>query len=101
MVKGHLDLLLLGVLRQGPQHGYAVITALRESSAGDFDLPEGTVYPALHKLEGAGLVSSDWSTADGRKRRVYQLTPAGRAALAERTSEWRRFVRGVEAVMGT
>jgi len=101
MVKGHLDLLLLGVLRQGPQHGYAVIAALREGSAGDFDLPEGTVYPALHKLEGAGLVSSDWSTADGRKRRVYQLTPAGHAALAERRSEWRRFVRGVEAVMGT
>ena len=101
MVKGHLDLLLLGVLRQGPQHGYAVITALREGSAGDFDLPEGTVYPALHKLEGAGLVSSDSSTADGRKRRVYQLTPAGHAALAERRSEWRRFVRGVEAVMGT
>lgn len=100
MGKGHLDLLLLGVLRRGPLHGYAVITALRDDSAGDFDLPEGTVYPALHKLERAGLVASDWSTADGRKRRVYELTPAGHAALAERTSEWRRFVRGVEAVMG-
>src|SRR4051794_5552909 len=101
MVKGHLDLLLLGVLRRGPRHGYAVITALRDDSEGDFDLPEGTVYPALHKLERAGLVASDWSTADGRKRRVYELTPAGRVALAERTSEWRRFVRGVEAVTGT
>lgn len=100
MVKGHLELLLLGVLRRGPQHGYAVIAALRDDSAGDFDLPEGTVYPALHKLERAGLVASDWSTADGRKRRVYQLTPAGRAALAERTHEWRRFVRSVEAVTG-
>lgn len=101
MGKGHLDLLLLGVLRRGPLHGYAVIAALRDGSEGDFDLPEGTVYPALHKLERAGLVASDWSTADGRKRRVYELTPAGHAALAERTSEWRRFVRGVEAVMGT
>ncbi|MGI8984641.1 MAG: PadR family transcriptional regulator [Acidimicrobiales bacterium] len=100
MVKGHLELLLLGVLRRGPQHGYAIITDLREGSHGDFDLPEGTVSPALHKLERTGMVASDWSTVDGRKRRVYQLTPAGRAALAERRREWRRFVSGVEAVMG-
>ena len=100
MVKGHLDLLLLGVLQRGPQHGYAIITALREGSGGDFDLPEGTIYPALHKLESSGLISSDWSMADGRKRRVYELTAAGQAALAERRREWRRFVRRVDAVMG-
>jgi PadR family transcriptional regulator PadR len=101
MAKGHLDLLLLGVLRHGPQHGYAVITSLRETSGGEFDLPEGTVYPALHKLEKQGLVSSDWSTADGRKRRVYELTAAGRTALAEKRSEWRRFANGLNAVTGT
>lgn len=100
MVKGHLDLLLLGVLRRGPQHGYAIITSLRQESDGEFDLPEGTVYPALHKLERGGLVSSDWSTADGRKRRVYKLTAAGHPALAEKRVEWRRFVRGVETVTG-
>lgn len=54
MVKGHLDLLLLAVLRRGPQHGYAVIAGLGELSDGAFDLPEGTVYPALHKLEVDG-----------------------------------------------
>ncbi|MBV9951588.1 MAG: PadR family transcriptional regulator, partial [Acidimicrobiia bacterium] len=60
-----------------------------------------TVYPALHKLEAAGLVASDWSTIDGRKRRVYALTDNGRAALTAQRREWRSFVRGVEAVLAT
>jgi DNA-binding PadR family transcriptional regulator len=99
-LKGHLDLLLLAVLQGAPRHGYAVITALRERSDGAFDLPEGTVYPALHRLEQDGLVSSTWSTEDGRKRRVYRLTAAGATALAERTATWRQFVTGVSAVVG-
>jgi PadR family transcriptional regulator PadR len=99
MVRGHLELLLLGVLRRGPQHGYAAITGLRELSGGEFDLPEGTVYPALHKLEAGGLVRSTWSTIDGRKRRVYELTAEGRAALAVQRRQWTSFARGVEAVL--
>src|SRR4051812_25433711 len=99
MVKGHLDLLLLGILRRGPQHGYAVITALRDHSDGAFDLPEGTVYPALHKLERAGLVASEWSTTDGRKRRVYALTADGRTALAHEKRAWRRFATGMDAIV--
>ena len=63
-LKGHLDLLLLAVLAGGRAHGYTVISALRQRSEGTFDLPEGTVYPALHRLEDAGLLSSSW--ADGR-----------------------------------
>ena len=65
-VKGSLDLLLLGVLRHGPAHGYAIIAALRERSAGEFDLAEGTIYPALHRLERSGLVSSSVELAQGR-----------------------------------
>jgi len=99
MLKGHLDLLLLGLLRRGPQHGYAVITGLAELSGGHIDLPEGTVCPALHKLEAGGLVASEWSTSDGRKRRVYALTGDGRAALAARQEKWSLFSRGVEAVL--
>jgi PadR family transcriptional regulator PadR len=101
MVKGHLDLLLLSVLRRGPQHGYALITSLAERSGGTFGLPEGTVYPALHKLESAGLVASEWSTIDGRKRRVYVITDQGRTALTAQRREWRLFVRGMEAVLAT
>jgi PadR family transcriptional regulator PadR len=99
MPSGQLDLLLLGVLRRGPQHGYAVIAALRDGSDGHFDLPEGTVYPALHKLEREGLVSSAWSVIDGRKRRVYELTPSGGAALARKRKEWTVFTRAVDAVL--
>lgn len=99
-LKGHLDLLLLSVLGAGPAHGYAIIAALRARSEGTFDLPEGTVYPALHRLAGAGLLASDWSDADGRKRRVYALTAKGEAALAAQRAEWKRFAGGVQSVLG-
>ena len=99
-LKGHLDLLLLSVLAAGPAHGYAIIAALREHSEGTFDLPEGTIYPALHRLESAGLLSSSWAPSDGRRRRVYALTDEGAAALSAEQTEWQRFARGVRAVVG-
>jgi len=99
-LKGHLDLLLLAVLEKGPAHGYVIIDMLRERSAGTFDLPEGTVYPALHRLEADGLLSSQWSENAGRRRRVYQLTQAGRLALAARQEEWNRFARAVYSTVG-
>jgi DNA-binding PadR family transcriptional regulator len=100
-LRGHLDLLLLGTLhRMGPAHGYALITALRERSNGTFDLPEGTVYPALHRLERDGLVSSEWDAGASRRRRVYQLTTDGVAALAAKRREWRAFAQGVQAIVG-
>lgn len=99
-LKGNLDLLLLSVLTAGPGHGYAIISALRDRSSGAFDLPEGTVYPALHRLEDAGLLASSWADANGRRRRVYGLTDEGAAALAAEQAEWRRFAVGVQAVVG-
>ena len=99
-LKGNLDLLLLSILSAGPAHGYAIIASLRERSDGTFDLPEGTIYPALHRLEDAGLLGSDWADAEGRKRRVYALTDKGVAALAAERTEWRRFTAGVQAVLG-
>jgi DNA-binding PadR family transcriptional regulator len=95
-----LDLLLLSVLARGPAHGYAVISALRAGSDGTFDLPEGSVYPALHRLERDGLLASRWSQADGgRRRRCYEITAAGAAALAAKRAEWRTFARGMQAVL--
>ncbi len=99
-LKGHLDLLLLSVLAAGPGHGYAIISALRDRSEGTFDLPEGTVYPALHRLEDAGLLASSWADVNGRRRRSYGLTDKGAAALAAERTEWRRFAVGVQAVVG-
>jgi PadR family transcriptional regulator PadR len=100
-LRGHLDLLLLATLqRTGPVHGYALITALRERSDGTFDLPEGTVYPALHRLERDGSVLSSWDTSAPRKRRIYTLTPVGEQSLATKQSRWRTFLRGMQAVVG-
>jgi len=98
-LKGHLDPLLLAVLSRGPLHGYAVIEELDRRSDGELALPEGTVYPALHRLEAAGLLTSTWSTAEGRRRRIYDLTRRGRRELGARRGEWRAFVGAVEAVM--
>jgi PadR family transcriptional regulator PadR len=98
-LKGHLDLLLLATFGDGPLHGYAVCDELGRRSGGAFQLPEGTVYPALHRLEAAGLLASDWSADSGRRRRVYRLTGRGRAALTTRHDEWRRFAGAVTEVV--
>ncbi|HZU75657.1 MAG TPA: helix-turn-helix transcriptional regulator [Dehalococcoidia bacterium] len=98
-LKGHLDLLLLAVLAGGPAHGYAIITALKDRSSGVFDLPEGTIYPALHRLERAGLLDSHWALAAGRSRRIYELSPAGREALRTQRDDWQRFARAIHAVV--
>lgn len=98
-LKGHLDALILAVLRDGPAHGYAVIEELKRRSDGAFALAEGTVYPVLHRLEADGVLSSSWSTAAGRRRRVYRLTRRGRTLAGERRDEWRAFARAVEAVL--
>src|SRR2546428_10580532 len=92
-LKGHLDLLLLAAVQARPTHGYAIAETLRARSDGAFDLPEGTLYPALHRLERAGLLSSRWLEVNGRRRRVYQLTRAGHRALANRHGEWPDFAR--------
>ena len=97
LLKGSLELLLLSVLADAPRHGYAVIEELRRR--GGFELPEGTVYPALHRLEAAGLADSRWSSSSGRRRRVYSLTRRGRRELARRRDEWRAFTGAVEAVV--
>jgi DNA-binding PadR family transcriptional regulator len=101
MLKGHLDAIVLAALEAGPAHGYAIIEAIRNRSTSTFDLPEGTVYPALHRLEQAGLLSSAWTTPPGgRRRRVYSLTKAGSAALAQRRKVWGRFSRAVDTLLG-
>lgn len=98
-VKGSLDLLLMGVLRRGPAHGYAIIAALRQRSDGEFDLPEGTIYPALHRLERAGLIASSVEVAQGRRRRTYTLTARGRTEFAGQRREWRGFAAHMQAVL--
>jgi PadR family transcriptional regulator, regulatory protein PadR len=98
-LRGHLDGLILAVLEEEPQHGYAVMEVLQARSGGALDLPTGTLYPALRRLERAGYVGSEWSTVGGRKRRTYRLTAAGRHALAAERSEWRDFASVIDGVL--
>ena len=98
-LKGHLDAMLLASLEDGPRHGYAVIEALRQSTSGRLDLPTGTIYPALRRLEQAGLIAGSWSIVGGRRRREYRLTAAGSRALTGRRADWREFSAMVSAAL--
>ena len=101
MLKGHLDMIVLAALSAGPAHGYAVIEEIRRRSAGAFDLPEGTIYPVLHRLQQAGLLASHWVTADsGRRRRVYALTKRGERALAKQRAVWDQFSGAIGGLLG-
>src|SRR5262252_3643775 len=97
-LKGHLDLLLLSIVGKTPGHGYAIADALRARSDSAIDLAEGTLYPALHRLEHAGLISGQWSEVNGRRRRIYQLTAKGQRSLTQKHREWDLFARAVYAV---
>jgi PadR family transcriptional regulator, regulatory protein PadR len=98
-LKGHLDTLLLAAVSREPGHGYGILERVRELSGGAFDLPEGTIYPALHRLSRAGLLTSRDETVSGRRRRVYRLTRRGEEALRGRRAEWQRFAVGMNRAL--
>jgi DNA-binding PadR family transcriptional regulator len=98
-LRGHLDAMVLAAVEHEPLHGYAIMEALRQRSGGAVDPPTGTLYPALRRMERAGYVRSAWSTVNGRKRRTYDLTGAGRRALADERSEWQTFAAVMEGVL--
>ena len=101
IVRGHLDALLLATLEEGPLHGYGIIEALQARSGGVLDLPTGSVYPALRRLERARYLSGRWDIVGGRRRRTYQLTRAGRQALARERTDWSRFTTAIGGVLGS
>ncbi len=98
-LRGHLDALLLATLDGRDLHGYAIIEALQKRSGGALDLPTGTVYPALRRLERAGFVQSSWNTVGGRQRRTYRLTQAGVRELQVQRRAWREFTLAIEGVL--
>lgn len=100
-LKGHMELILLASLQSGPAYGYALIQQLRERTSGELDLTEGTVYPALHRLEEAGLLQSRVVTVQSRRRRVYSLTEAGEQELRRLRREWAQFVTGIQNLLET
>ena len=98
-LKGHLDTLLLASLEGGPRHGYAVREALRQRGGDRFDLPTGTIYPALRRLEAAGLITGAWAEEGARRRRIYQLTPAGRRRLARDRASWADWAAAITTML--
>jgi DNA-binding PadR family transcriptional regulator len=100
LIRGHLDGLLLAVLGDGPGHGYALSQRLASRSGGQLAVPEGSLYPALQRLERMGGVTSTWITSEGRRRRVYSLSDAGRRQRATAAREWWAFSSAVDTVLG-
>ena len=99
-LRGHLEGLLLAVLDEAPGHGYALTQRLAARSGGDLAVPEGSLYPALQRLERRGLVSSSWVISDGRRRRIYRLAAAGRRELCVAARDWKLFSAAVDRVLG-
>ncbi|MDQ1397813.1 MAG: PadR family transcriptional regulator, regulatory protein PadR [Acidimicrobiaceae bacterium] len=98
-LRGHLGMLLLATLASGPAHGYALSAELRGRSDGLLAIVEGSLYPALHRLEAAGLVASSTESIDGRRRRRYELTHEGKVALEEEMRSWKEFKACVDGVL--
>ena len=101
LIRGHLEGLLLGVLAEAPGHGYALSQRLAERSGGELAVPEGSLYPALQRLERLGWVQSSWESAEGRRRRVYSLSDTGRRQVSAAAREWKLFSAGVDQVLGS
>jgi transcriptional regulator len=100
LLQGTLDLLVLQTLVFGPEHGHGIATAIQRTSEDVLLLDHGSLYPALQRLERAGLIASDWGTSDNnRKARFYKLTRTGRARLTAETGKWEKMVRAVSQVL--
>ena len=100
LLKGNTETLLLSLLAKETMYGYQIVKEMEKRSSGYFRFKEGTLYPALHRLEKMELVGGKWSeAATGAPRRYYHITPKGQQVLEERLKEWRRFSRAVNSVM--
>jgi transcriptional regulator len=99
-LRGSLDLLVLKTLSLAPMHGWGISQRVQQISDGVLEVNQGSLYPALQRLEKAGLITSDWDTTDNNRRaRYYRLTASGRRALGRELESWRRFSAGLEAVL--
>ena len=99
-LRGSLDLLILKTLSLAPMHGWGISQRVQQISKGVLEVNQGSLYPALQRLEKSGLVTSDWDTTDNNRRaRYYRLTATGRRALGVELENWRRFATGLEAVL--
>ena len=100
LIQGTLDLIVLKALAVGPLHGWAVAQRIQTLSDNVFRVNQGSLYPALHRLEGRGLIDADWGVIEnGRRTRIYRLTAAGRRRLARETEDWLEYTRGLRLLL--
>ena len=100
LLQGTLDMLILQTLQWGPQHGYGIGNAIRANSGDLLRVETGSLYPALHRLEKQGWVSSEWTVTDTKQRaKYYRLTPAGKKQLASERSRWAQIVDAITGVL--
>lgn len=99
LLRGSLDLMVLSVLADKPQYGYAIQKQIRDASRGQVQLPAGTLYPLLHRLESDRLIRSKWEQETGRKRKWYEITAAGRKQLASQAKQWSSYSQCVERLL--
>ncbi len=101
LLPGALDMMVLKTLTEGAQHGYSIVRHIQRRCQGALSIEEGTLYPALHRMEARGWVRASWGQSDsGRKAKFYVLTPRGRKELSQRVDSWARFTGAVSQVMG-
>ena len=100
LIQGTLDMMILKTLAKGPLHGYAIAVAIEQRSSDELRVEEGALYPALHRLEVAELLVSEWKQSEtNRRAKFYRLTASGKKHLASETSNWNRLVAAVARVM--
>ena len=100
--QGTLDLLILKILALGPLHGYAIAQRLQQVSRDVVQVTQGTLYPALHRLENRGFLAADWKASDtGREAKFYKLTAKGRTHMASETESWRRLTEAIGLILKT
>ncbi len=100
MRKGSTDFLILSLLKDRPMYGYEIIQQLERRSGGYFEMKEGLLYPALHRMQHNGWLTSDWRSVDGRRRKYYAITKVGGEILGEQAAEWKTFLEQLYALMG-
>ena len=100
LLHGTLDTLILKTVAEGPRHGYAIARWLEEATEETLQIEDGSLYPALYRMEHRGWIAAEWGTSElGRKAKFYKITPAGRKRLTASTDEWAKFARAVSKVL--
>jgi len=101
ILQGTLDMLILRTLAMGPAHGHTIAQVIEHTSENALEIEQGSLYPALHRLEDRGWLASEWGVSENnRKAKYYRLTPRGRKELAAATGRWRRMTRAIDLILG-